>query len=77
MYGGHIDITKSWARSLLNRMGYVKRKCSNAGKITVAEFDEVKDVFLADDAAKVVMRDIPSDPSAQLGSNWAVNNTYR
>ena len=24
LYGGHIDITKSWARSLLDRMGYVK-----------------------------------------------------
>ena len=66
LYGGHIDITKSWARSLLNRMGYVKRKCSNAGKITVSEFDEVKDVFLADVAAEVVMRDIPSD----LVLNW-------
>ena len=29
--GGHINITKSWARSLLIRMGFVKRKCSNAG----------------------------------------------
>ena len=29
-YGGHISITKSLARSLLNRMGYVKRKCSTA-----------------------------------------------
>lgn len=31
-HGGHIDITKAWAKSLLNQMGYVKRKCSNAGK---------------------------------------------
>ena len=31
-HGGHIDITKSWAKSLLSRMGYTKRKCSNAGK---------------------------------------------
>ena len=27
-HGGHINITKSWAMSLLNRMGYVKRKAS-------------------------------------------------
>ena len=26
-HGGHIDITKAWAKSLLKRMGYVKRKC--------------------------------------------------
>ena len=31
-HGGHVEITKSWAKSLLQRMGYVKRKCSNAGK---------------------------------------------
>lgn len=24
-HGGHIDISKSWAKSLLHRMGYVKR----------------------------------------------------
>ena len=25
-HGGHIDISKSWTKSLLHRMGYVKRK---------------------------------------------------
>ena len=25
-HGGHTDISKSWAKSLLHRMGYVKRK---------------------------------------------------
>ena len=30
---GYVNITKTWAKSLLKRMGYVKRKCSNAGKI--------------------------------------------
>ena len=34
-HGGHINITKSWAMSLLNRMGYVKRKASTSGKIPV------------------------------------------
>ena len=32
-YGGHINITKSLARSILNCVGYVKRKCSMAGKL--------------------------------------------
>ena len=65
-YGGHINITKSLARSILNRMGYVKRKCSTAGKITISEFEEVKEVFLADVAAVAVMRSIPTD----LIFNW-------
>ena len=44
-YGGHINITKSWARSILDRMGYVKRKCSTAEKTTISEFDEIKECF--------------------------------
>ena len=31
----------------------MKQKYSNVGKITVAEFNEVKDVFLADAAQKL------------------------
>ena len=33
-HGSCIEITKAWAKSLLMRMGYVKRKYSNAGKIS-------------------------------------------
>ena len=65
-HGGHIEITKAWAKSLFQRMGYVKRKCSNAGKITVARFEELQEEFLADIKAEVLMNDIP--PS--LIFNW-------
>ena len=62
-HGGHI---KSWVRSLLNRMRYVKRKCSTSGKIPPAQFEESRDIFLADVAAEVVMNEIPWD----LTINW-------
>lgn len=62
--GGHIEITKSWARSILDRMGYVKRKCSNAGKVSPAHFVEIKDVFLAD--IQAVVNEIPD----KLILNW-------
>ena len=65
-HGGHILITKSWARSLLNRMGYVKRKCSTSGKIPSAQFEESREIFLADVAAEVVMNEIPMN----LIINW-------
>ena len=65
-HGGHIDITKSWAQSLLRRMGFVKRKCSTSGKISVAKFDECKEIFLADVAAEVLFKGIPHD----LIINW-------
>ena len=47
-HGGHIQITNTWARSLLTRMGYVERKCSNAGKVAVPRFLEFQGDFLAD-----------------------------
>ena len=65
-HGGHIEITKAWAKSLLKRMGYVKRKCSNAGKQSLAHFEEFKDEFLADVKAEVLMNDIPKE----LIFNW-------
>ena len=57
-HGGHINLTKSWAKSLLKRMGYVKRKGSNAGKVTVTQFEELKEEFLADVKVEVLMNDI-------------------
>jgi len=48
------------------RMGYVKRKASNAGKVPAAEFEELKEVYLADIAAEALMNDIPD----KLIFNW-------
>lgn len=72
LYSGHISITKSWVRSLLNQMGYVRQKCSTAAKTTIAEFDVVEEVFPADVVVEVVMRDIPND----LVLNWAFSYAY-
>ena len=63
---GRTNITKSWARSLLNRIWYVKQKCSTSGKIPPAQFEESRDIFLIDVAAEVVMNEIPRD----LIVNW-------
>ena len=65
-HGGHLELTKAWAKSLLQRMGYVKRKCSNAGKVTYTHFDELKEDFLADVKAELLMNDVPRD----LVFNW-------
>ncbi len=59
-------ITKAWTKSLFKRMHYVKRKCSNAGKVSVAHFEEVRAVFLADIRAEVLMNEIPD----ALIFNW-------
>ena len=47
-------------------MNSVKQKGSNAGKVSVSCFCELRDVFLSDIQAEVVMNDIPKD----LILNW-------
>uniref|UniRef100_A0A1X7UBP5 DDE-1 domain-containing protein n=1 Tax=Amphimedon queenslandica TaxID=400682 RepID=A0A1X7UBP5_AMPQE len=47
-------------------MGFVKRKCSNAGKITVDQLEERRREFLADIIAEVLMNDIPK----HMVLNW-------
>ena len=54
--GGHLVITPSWAKSLLKTMGYIKRKSSNAGEVTL---EELKAEFLSDINYEVLMNDIP------------------
>lgn len=50
----------------MRRMGFVKRKVSNAGKVLPAEYTELKEQILADIAAEVILNDILSD----LVINW-------
>ena len=64
--GGHISLTKTWAQSILKRMGYVKRRASTKAKVTVANFDAQKALFLHDVKSIIVMEEIPP----QLVINW-------
>ena len=65
-YGGHLDIKKSLCISLLNRMGYTKRKCTNAGKVSLHNLAEIQGDFLADIQAEVLMNNVP----LELIFNW-------
>ena len=64
--GGHIVLTKSWAKSLLSRMGFVKRRGTMTAKIDVKNFEEVKRQFLFDIHSIAAMEEVPSD----LIINW-------
>ena len=55
----HAKITKAWAKSLLSRMGFVKRKGSTSAKLPVSEFEKRKEQYLLDIRTKVIMNDIP------------------
>ena len=56
---GGIKLTEEWAKSLLSRMGYVKRKACSKAKIDVDHFEELKRVFLMDITNIVSKDEIP------------------
>lgn len=60
-HGGHIQITKAWALSLLQRMGFVKRKATTKSTpgLSGEQIEEVKRSFLKQVARMVKLRDIP------------------
>lgn len=65
--GGHVELNRNWALSLLERMHYVKRKGSTArSKESVSDFMERKSTFLQDVVATVEMKEVPFE----LILNW-------
>ena len=46
--GGHIKLTKDWAKYLLQRMNFVKRCSTSTTKVSVENFDLLKSQFLFD-----------------------------
>ena len=45
-FGGHVELNRHWAYSLLHRMNFVQRKVTTAkSKHAIADFDRVKMSF--------------------------------
>ena len=53
--GGHIVLTKAWGKSILHRMGFVKRRASTKAKVLIENFEQVKAQFLLDIKAVIEM----------------------
>ena len=61
-YGGHIVLTKDWAKSILRRMGFVKRRgTTSKSKIGVENFCKLKEDFLQAVSSTVLMEEIPPE----------------
>ena len=56
--GGHINLTKDWAKYLLHRMNYVKRRGCLTAKVTVENFVQIKTQFLFDIQSLVEIEEI-------------------
>ena len=66
-FGGHVQLTRDWAYSLLSRMKFVKRKCTTAkSKQSTTEFERLKKNFLDQLKTTVIMEGIP----IELILNW-------
>ena len=57
--GGHISLSKDWARYMLQRIGFVKRKGTTKAKSQVDNFDELKYQFLFDIKVIVAIEEVP------------------
>ena len=64
--GGHVNLTKFWAKNLMQRMGLVKRRASTKAKMSPKEFAELKNQFIFGISVIIQMEEIPS----QLIINW-------
>ena len=59
-------MNKEWARSVLRRMGFTKRRASSKSKMTPDNFTEIKEQFLIDVETVIDMEEVP--PSLVI--NW-------
>lgn len=64
--GGHIDLTRGWALSLMERMKFVKRRGSSKCKMDVVDLQGKTDVYISQINACIEMESIPK----QLVINW-------
>ena len=66
-FGGHVELTRHWAESLLARMNFVQRKATTAkSKQNLADFSRLKETFLNDVKVTAAMEEVP----AELVTNW-------
>ena len=58
-YGGNRNPEKGWAKSLLRRMGFIKRRTSTSARIAVQDFEGIKKGFLERIVKAVKTHSIP------------------
>jgi len=64
--GGHISLEKHWAKYLLTRMGFVKRRGNTKSKVLVEHFEQRKEFFLLEFNNALEMDEVPME----LVINW-------
>ena len=65
-HGEPLNLSKEWAKSVLRRMGYSKRRANSKSKLLLSDFIQLKTQFLLDLKACVEFKEIPH----KLIINW-------
>ena len=65
-YGGQATLTKAWVQSLLNCMGFVKRRGTTKCSISAENFESLREEYLNNISTTVIMEDIPPE----MVLNW-------
>ena len=60
-FGGHADLNVSWAKSLLKRMNFTKRRGTTKSTIPIEAFNRVKKEFLKNIIDVLKMEEIPME----------------
>lgn len=60
-FGGCLSLDKLWVKSLMLRMGYVKRRGSTSTKLSVNEYEKIKENFLRKVSSAVEEHNIPPE----------------
>lgn len=64
--GGHIEISKAWAKHFMDHIGYSKRRVTTKASVSDVDFAALKAQFLFDIATVAAMEEIPQS----LIINW-------
>ena len=66
-FGGPVQLSRTWAHSLLKQMKFVQRKATTSkSKHIVQNFAHLKEAFLADVTATVTMEEVPNSSSTGI-----------
>ena len=77
--GGNINLKRDWAKRLLQRMGFVKRRASTKYKVTPAQFSVLKAQLLANIHTVISFEDIPVELihiSINCKCDWRYKRSY-
>ena len=67
--GEHINLTKTWAKYLLQRLGFVKRRSSTKAKVSPSVFSQLQEQFGYDAKVLIEMMEIPNSLVINWGSS--------